>query len=80
MAHLYAHATVKRAPEARLNAASFAKGSLLVTVEFGDLGGSYLAFQTAEEIEPFIEAFQQARALANQGAADLLANAAGAEA
>lgn len=76
MPHMYVSATVE-APAAQLNAVSFAKGNLLVTVSLG--GGSYVAFDTAEEVTPFIEAFQQARELAYQGAADLLAVAEGAE-
>lgn len=62
-------------PTATLNPLCLNNGTLLVTVEIGN-AGTYLAFHSAAEIEPYIEALQQALWLARSGEAKLTERAA----
>jgi hypothetical protein len=72
MPTIYTRSQGLDAPGAQLNRQILDGGHLLVTVEIGDQG-SYVAFGSPDEIEPYIAAFCEALELARQGQAELAA-------
>lgn len=51
-------------PEAKLNTTTLARGRVLVTVDFGE--GGYLAFNSADEVRPWVAAMAVAVGLAEE--------------
>lgn len=78
--HLHTYPDPQNAPTAHLNPASLEAGRVLVTVDLGTPGGSYLSFSAPEDVTPLIEALTRARELTEDGARQLAAAQAVAEA